>query len=133
MRPIHLAVPLAALVAAAACLPQRVPSGGEDYATFCAACHGPAGRGDGPAAAGLPARPADLTGLSRRNGGDFPRLRVMGKIWGYTGGRDGAAVMPHFGPLLDSPLVPHDAGDGIASPTPVRLVQLADYLEALQR
>lgn len=31
------------------------------YGTHCAACHGPAGRGDGPAAAGLLQRPADLT------------------------------------------------------------------------
>ena len=83
-------------------------------------------------ASGLEARPADLTGLSARNGGEFPKLRVMAKIWGYTGGRDGAAVMPNFGPLLDSPLVPYDSGDGRETPTPLRLVQLAEYVEGLQ-
>jgi putative copper export protein/mono/diheme cytochrome c family protein/peroxiredoxin len=31
------------------------------YRIHCAVCHGPAGRGDGPDAAGLPKRPADLT------------------------------------------------------------------------
>ena len=31
------------------------------YRINCAACHGPDGRGDGPAGAGLPKRPADLT------------------------------------------------------------------------
>lgn len=31
------------------------------YAASCAICHGASGRGDGPAAAGLPIRPADLT------------------------------------------------------------------------
>jgi putative copper resistance protein D len=31
------------------------------YAANCAICHGASGRGDGPAAAGLPIRPADLT------------------------------------------------------------------------
>ena len=31
------------------------------FASHCAACHGPTGRGDGPAAAGLPRPPADLT------------------------------------------------------------------------
>jgi putative copper resistance protein D len=31
------------------------------YRTHCVSCHGPGGYGDGPAAAGLPRRPADLT------------------------------------------------------------------------
>jgi putative copper resistance protein D len=31
------------------------------YRTHCAVCHGPAGHGDGPDAAALPKRPADLT------------------------------------------------------------------------
>ena len=31
------------------------------FRTHCAVCHGPAGRGDGPDAAALPKRPADLT------------------------------------------------------------------------
>jgi len=71
-------------------------------------------------------RPADLTGLARRNGGEVSTTRVMAKIWGYTGGRQGAAVMPDFGQLLESLPVPYDGGDGIASPTPLRLVRLAD-------
>lgn len=57
----------------------------------------------------------------------------MAKIWGYTKGKDGEAVMPNFGPLLDSLLVPCDGGDGIESPTPLRLVQLAEYVERLGR
>ena len=117
----------------AACVPEEAPTGAEDFADFCSACHGPGGKGDGPMAAELASKPADLTGLARRHDGDFPRLRVMAKIWGYTGGRDGAAVMPNFGPLLDSQLVPYDAGDGIESPTPLRLIQLAEYLETLQK
>lgn len=126
---------IAAAVLLAACLPPaaRTPSGAQDFAAFCAACHGPDARGDGPAAAGLTRRPPDLTGLAARNGGAFPATRVMAKIWGYTGGRGGAQVMPAFGPLLDGDLVPYDGGDGIATPTPVRLVQLAEHLRALQR
>ena len=124
-----LLIPILAL---AACVEKdKVPSGTEDFATFCSACHGAGGKGDGEAAARLDRKPADLTGLAARNGGVFPGTAVMAKIWGYTGGRDGAAVMPNFGPLLDSPLVPYDAGDGIESPTPLRLVQLAEYVEGL--
>jgi mono/diheme cytochrome c family protein len=128
---------LLSVLALAACVEKdSVPSGSEDYATFCSACHGPGGKGDGDAAATLDRKPADLTGLSARNGGVFPGTRVMAKIWGYTGVRPGhrdeGSPMPQFGPLLQGDLVPYDGGDGIATPTPVRLVQIAEYLKTLQ-
>lgn len=107
-------------------------TGAADFATFCAGCHGAGGAGDGEMAAGLEKRPADLTTLSAKNGGVFPATRVMAQIWGYTGGKDGGRVMPKFAALLDGELVPYDGGDGIASPTPIRLVQLAEYVKALQ-
>lgn len=119
-------------LALVACVERDEPTGREDFANFCAACHGTSGRGDGPAAAGLDRKPADLTRLSERNGGAFPGTKVMAKIWGYTGGHDGASPMPAFGPLLQGELVPYDGGDGIATPTPVRLVQIAEYLKTLQ-
>lgn len=124
---------VAAALGLAACVPEKTPTGAEDFAAFCSSCHGMGAKGDGPMAAGLTKRPADLTRLARRNDGEFPKLRVMAKIWGYTGGKGGAAIMPDFGALLDSPLVPYDAGDGIESPTPLRLVQLAEYVESLQK
>lgn len=106
-----------------------------DYVTLCAPCHGAGGKGDGPAAAGLAKAPADLTGLAAANGGTFPTAAVMAQIWGYADGQageDAARVMPDFGPLLESPIVLFDAGDGIATPTPHRLVDLALYLSTLQ-
>lgn len=134
MRPaLFLPAALAATLALAACLPvEEPPSGAEDFADFCAGCHGLSGKGDGEMAATLARRPADLTRLSARNGGTFPTTKVMAKIWGYTGGKGGGAVMPNFGPLLDSDLVPYDGGDGIETPTPLRLVQIAEHLKALQ-
>jgi mono/diheme cytochrome c family protein len=120
----------------AACVDPDVPTGAEDFATFCAACHGMSGKGDGEGGQELARAPADLTQLSARNGGVFPGTAVMAKIWGYTGtapGRqDSAAVMPEFGPLLQGDLVPYDGGDGIATPTPIRLVQLAEHVRSLQ-
>ena len=84
----------------------------------------------------LEALSADLTRLSARNGGVFPGTRVMAKIWGYTGvapGRqDAGSPMPEFAALLQGELVPYDGGDGIQTPTPVRLVQIAEYLKTLQ-
>ncbi|MFN3577939.1 MAG: c-type cytochrome [Tabrizicola sp.] len=128
----RLVLLVAALGLAACVEKERVPTGAEDFATYCAACHGAGGKGDGPAAERLDRRPADLTRIAARNGGVFPGTRVMAKIWGYTGGRNGASPMPQFGPLLQGDLVPYDGGDGIATPTPVRLVQIAEYLKTLQ-
>jgi len=131
-----LPVMLVSLLALAACVEREAPTGAEDYATFCAACHGASGKGNGPAAEGLARRPTDLTRLAARNGGTFPGTATMAKIWGYTGvapGRqDDASPMPEFGPLLQGDLVPYDGGDGIQSPTPARLVQIAEYLKAIQ-
>lgn len=120
-------------LALAACVEKEEPTGSEDFTTFCAACHGSSGRGDGSAASGLDRRPADLTGLSARNNGVFPGTAVMAKIWGYTGAHNGATPMPAFGPLLQGDLVPYDGGDGIGTPTPVRLVAIAEFLKTLQK
>lgn len=110
-------------------------TGPGDYAMLCAGCHGASGKGDGADAAGLDKAPADLTALAAANGGAFPMARVLGHIWGYTEAT-GAPVpdrtMPDFGSLLQSELVLFDAGDGIATPTPSRLVELAVYIESLQ-
>jgi mono/diheme cytochrome c family protein len=122
---------LVLLVLAGCVQPERQTTGALDFAENCAACHGPTGRGDGALAADLARRPADLTGLSRRNGGVFPTTRVMAQIWGYAG-QKGAGVMPNFAAMLDGEMVLYDGGDGIDSPTPIRLVELAEYLKTLQ-
>ncbi|MGH7059290.1 MAG: copper homeostasis membrane protein CopD [Stellaceae bacterium] len=59
------------------------------YAASCAICHGASGRGDGPAAAGLPIRPADLTAphLFAHSPGDL--------FWWVSHGA-GHDVMPGF-------------------------------------
>jgi hypothetical protein len=77
--------------------------------------------------------PTDLTTLAARNDGAFPMPYVLHKIWGYAEGQAPAAIMPQFGPVLDSPVVLFDAGDGIQTPTPERLVDLANYVASLQR
>jgi mono/diheme cytochrome c family protein len=104
-----------------------VPTGAEDFATFCAACHGLDGRGAGEVAATLAAAPADLTRLAR--GKDFPTARVMSKIYGYAEADTG--MMPGFADLLAGETVLYDSGDGIATPTPLRLVQLAEHVRGL--
>ena len=109
-----------------------LPTGAEDFANFCSACHGASGKGDGPAAEGFDVKPANLTEIALRNGGVYPATQVMAKIYGYTGGQDGDRVMPKFGALLQSETVLYDGGDGIPTPTPLRLVQLAEYVQSIQ-
>ena len=52
--------------------PILVEVGGQAFATHCASCHGADARGSGPVAAALNIRPADLTRIAARRGGDFP-------------------------------------------------------------
>ncbi|QIA27810.1 c-type cytochrome [Thermaerobacter sp. PB12/4term] len=73
--------------------PAVVERGRQVFATHCAACHGPEGRGDGPAAAGMLPPPADLTGVHTRQHTDGDLY------WWITHGIDGTA-MPAFGDVL---------------------------------
>lgn len=117
----------------AACTVRQV-EGGSVYADYCTSCHGVTGRGDGPAAADLARRPPNLTTIAARNGGTFPMAQVMSTIDGYTRGLNRRAdVMPEFGELLRGRKVLYDSGDGIPTPTPEKLVALAEYLRAIQR
>lgn len=122
-------------LALAACQPPEPPepTGRALYDSFCMACHGPAGHGDGPGAAGLARKPADLTKIAARNGGTFPMVRVMSHIDGYTRRGDRATVMPEMGAILAAgPTAVYVAPDGSETPTPARLMAIADYLATIQ-
>ncbi|MBW7916570.1 MAG: respiratory nitrate reductase subunit gamma [Trueperaceae bacterium] len=73
-----------------------VSQGEQMYATMCSACHGEAGRGDGPAAATLAVRPANLAAGRIKAGSDPVQLyyRIATGIKGDTG-----QAMPAFGAL----------------------------------
>ena len=130
----------AAALLVAGCVSQEMPEPGEGAALFaenCAMCHGPQARGNGELAVEIRAergkRPSDLTLLTRRAKGTFPRAAVLSYIDGYTRGRLPAQDMPEFGLLLEGPTVPVDTGDGVLSPVPRPLAALMVYLESIQR
>ena len=102
------------------------------FGAYCASCHGSAARGDGPAAAALDPRPADLTAIARRNGGTFDPERVAAYIDGRTAIEShGSSAMPVWGRPMD------DRNEQIASTetllTPPTIQQIVVYLRTLQR
>ncbi|NRB34598.1 MAG: cytochrome c [Rhodobacteraceae bacterium] len=122
------------VVVAAALTPplQADPVGKDLFDAHCADCHGLSATGDGPKAASIDGGVPNLTTLATRNGGTFPTIDVMSYIDGYTR-ENSYANMPAFGEqLLDAPTVLYDAGDGIPTPTPEPLVQVAEYLISIQ-
>ena len=120
----------------AACVPtEPAPvSGRALYSEFCQVSHGAGGQGDGPLAKDLSKRPADLTRISERNGGEFPLIAVMSTIDGYTRKNDHGSIMPEMGlQFRGGRMARIDAGDGIETPVPESLLALAEYLRSLQR
>ncbi len=115
---------------------ETMPGPQEGRAHFmanCAVCHGDSAKGNGPMAGGLTKAPADLTLIAMRNGGTFPRARVMSTVDGYARSDMAGPGMPEFGELLMGDLVPFNSGDGIQTPTPRKLVALVEYLETIQQ
>lgn len=106
--------------------------GRETYSRYCVMCHGPAGLGNGPVADKLPVPPADLSVLTQLHDGVFPTEHVLLTVHGYPGKHD-TAVMPEFGPLLSGPGQIWVSPEGEEIRTPVALLELAAYVETLQR
>ena len=93
---------------------------------YCAVCHGPTGKGDGPAAAALKQPPPDLATLAKRHGGKFPDDYVTNVLRnGVKAPAHGDAEMPVWGPLFSS----MDQNDAIVS---LRIANLTKYIKTLQ-
>jgi mono/diheme cytochrome c family protein len=71
------------------------------YAEYCAPCHGADGKGGGPVASSLKARPTDLTELTKNNNGKFPDTHIVAILqFGADVPSHGSATMPVWGPIL---------------------------------
>ena len=106
--------------------PSTSMNGVDLFKEYCAVCHGNDAKGTGPAADALKKRPADLTQLTRKNGGTFPELRVMNYIKGADvlaahGSRD----MPVWGSIFSQMSSNQDL-------VQVRVYGLLKYIEQLQ-
>lgn len=75
--------------------------GRAQFIRYCGSCHGPDGKGDGILSGVLKQRPADLTLIAKKNGGEFPEQTVMRFIDGTTDVRaHGDPDMPVWGEVF---------------------------------
>ncbi len=107
---------------------QAVSSGAYLFRNYCASCHGESGKGDGPLAVAMQRKPADLTGVLKRNNDVFPGDMVYRIIDGRQPVRGhGGPDMPEWGSVF----LRSAASAGEASVT-LRIHALVAYLETIQ-
>lgn len=106
---------------------QTQSTGGQStFSLYCASCHGPAAKGDGPMAQVLTKRPADLTRIAQRNGGRYPADLVAKVIDGRSPVKGhGGGEMPVWGDAFAKSADPEPASE--------RIARLVAYLESIQR
>ncbi len=97
-------------------------NGQEMFQSYCAPCHGKAGKGDGPAAAALKTKPADLSTVAQRHGGTFSMKDFEDKINGAAIAAHGTGEMPVWGPIFRD----------LPGNDKLRVYNLKTYIDGLQ-
>jgi mono/diheme cytochrome c family protein len=136
-RPCYLFIPIVLILGAAAAQTKTVikdvPAkmtrsldGKELFGQFCAVCHGIDARGNGPASPALKKSPGDLTQLSRKHNGTFPKISVKMSITGSGNIMEhGTREMPMWGSVLSETGQQRAMGD-------LRVQALLAYVEQIQ-
>ena len=107
--------------------PTSAASGQDMYKSYCAACHGVDGKGNGPASDALKVPATNLATLAQKNGGKYPALKVAAVIHGDDQmAAHGSKDMPIWGSLFWGLSGGHDAE------VQQRIVNLNKYIESLQ-
>lgn len=118
------------LVTPAVVLGQDGGSGKELFGRYCVTCHGSDGTGDGVISGFLKTEPADLTQLSKKNGGEFPFHRTVRFIDGTQDVRaHGDPAMPVWGEVFRA--------ESAASPTRQaeireKILEITIYVRSIQ-
>jgi mono/diheme cytochrome c family protein len=108
--------------------PSNPVSGAEMFKEYCAVCHGPGGKGDGPAATALKVPPPDLTTLAQRRDGKFPDDYVANILRnGVQAPAHGTAEMPVWGPLFAT------MNRMDQSQVALRISNLTNYIKSIQK
>jgi mono/diheme cytochrome c family protein len=107
--------------------PTNAASGQEMFTSYCAVCHGPDAKGNGPAASALKVPPPDLTTLAQKNGGKYPSMHVSSVIRGEADlPAHGSKDMPIWGQLFLRMSQGHEAD------VQQRVANLNQYIESIQ-
>ena len=105
-----------------------VIAGANNFTQYCVVCHGKDAKGTGQLAASLQRKPANLTELTKRNGGTFPRDLVFQVIDGRQPVKGhGGGDMPEWGQAF---LASADSAN--ADAVKQRIDSLVEYLATLQ-
>lgn len=107
------------------------PTGEQMYHRYCASCHGPEAKGDGPVAQELRTRPSDLRTIAARSSGSYDINAVIKVIDGRSHvAAHGPREMPVWGAIFSEELrgTPYNELS-----TLLRAATLAEYLSTLQK
>ncbi len=111
--------------------PGKITTGALEYRRYCAPCHGPNGKGDGPVAAALKTQPPDLTQITKGHAGKFPEEWVRTYI-------DGTHMIPAHG-TSEMPIWGNEfakGSPGVSKRTQhevdTRIRLLVEYLKSIQ-
>lgn len=108
-------------------VPIRSVDGRDNFDAYCAVCHGPDGKGNGPAAPAMKVTVPDLTMIAARNQGKFDSARIQAIIRGTDRTTKtpahGVEDMPIWGDVFRS----DDRGTNT-----LRIGNLVSYLQSIQ-
>lgn len=128
--PLGVAITAAGSIAVG--MPARAsdPAGKAQYEQYCASCHGAAADGNGPVAAELKTKPADLRKLAQEFGSPLPKPRLREIIDGRDmPGAHGTSAMPVWGEKLLADVPPSAGREPFKRGT---ILVILDYLATLQ-
>lgn len=146
-----LAVTVAAVVGLVGARPASgaesaaVSQGQQLYTKYCASCHGPAGKGDGPQASSTTPKASDLTQIAKRNGGKFPFYETMLVIEGRSPTAQdedtslpgipqahGSAKMPVWGEVFSREELSQGSSLDLQLQTTGKIMMITEYLQSIQ-
>lgn len=121
-----------AILSAGSGAAQDASQGAELYTRHCASCHGIGAAGDGPMSPVLLIQPSDLTTMTERYNGVFPKERVVMRIDGRDPLVSHGSPMPVYGDFFEGEdiILKTETGQPVLTSVPV--ADLLAYLEGLQ-
>lgn len=139
-------VVLVAGVAVARADDPGLAQGKQLYMQYCASCHGPGGKGDGPKAAGLKPPPGDLTQIAKGNKGRFPFYETMlviegraptaqdqdTSLPGVSDGAHGTSAMPVWGEVFSREELSKGTSLDLQLQTTGKIMMITEFLQSIQ-